>query len=319
MRSALINLLLRALVKPIWRRAPSIDLLRRRAAMVDRRFGGKASGEPCRVEHLSDQVDAQWIGPTANAANGAILYLHGGGFCVHLPAIYGAFCSDLARRTGLPVLLPDYRLAPEHPAPAALDDCEIAYRQLLHTVPAERIVVAGDSAGGNLALALLQRLPHVGLPMPAGAVLLSPATDFTGAGWSMQFNERRDVMFSHEALAIVAGHYLKQLPAADPRVSPLRGDWRGLPPLWFHVSSSEMLLDHSLLAVDRATLQGVAAQAKVWPDLPHVFPLFGGLAEAAQCRADIARFIAALLAPQQALPGATPNRAGPPSALEFQG
>jgi acetyl esterase/lipase len=292
---ALVNLLLRVLVKPIWRRAPSIDLLRRRAAMVDRRLGRATGDEPCLALRLSDELGALWIGPSVGAANSAILYLHGGGFCVHLPAIYRAFCADLARRTQLPVLLPDYRLAPEHPAPAALDDCDRAYRELLHNLPAGRIVVIGDSAGGNLALALLQRCQRVGLPMPALAVLLSPVTDFSGGGWSAHFNEKRDVMFTREALGILAGHYLPRVRADDPEVSPLLGDWHGLPPLRFHVSSAEMLLDHSLRAVERAGLQGVDAEAKVWPELPHVFPLFGGLHEAEQCRADIARFITSWL------------------------
>ncbi len=296
MRRTLLNLLLRALVKPVWRHAPSIELLRRRAAMIDRHFGGVAPSERTHAEQLSDDVSAQWIGPRERQQDGAILYLHGGAFCVHLPATYRAFCADLARRTQVPVLLPDYRLAPEHPAPAALDDCELAYRWLLQDVPAERIVLAGDSAGGNLALALLQRCRPAGLPMPAGAVLLSPMTDFSGEGWSMHFNEKRDVMFTLEALDTVVGHYLPRVLADDPQVSPLRGDWSGLPPLRFHVSSSEMLLDHSLRAVERAQLAGVDAQAAVWLNLPHVFPLFELLREANQCRGDLAAFVAEVLA-----------------------
>jgi monoterpene epsilon-lactone hydrolase len=319
MRTALVNLLLRALVKPVWRRSPSIEQLRTRAVTVDRYFGGTAPGDVSQTVRLTAEVSARWIGPAVNAERGAILYLHGGGFCVHLPATYRAFCADLAQRAGLTVLLPDYRLAPEHPAPAALDDCEVAYRQLLQSVPAGRIAVVGDSAGGNLALALLQRCRRVGLPMPSCAVLLSPATDFSGEGWSMHFNEKRDVMFTHEANGIVAGHYLKHVPADDPQVSPLLGDWRGLPPLRFHVSSSEMLLDHSLRAVERARLQGVDAEATVWLDLPHVFPLFGVLPAAQRCRAEMARFIAARLAPPMSPVGATPDHVGLPIALDYQG
>jgi acetyl esterase/lipase len=302
MSRTLLNLLLRTLVKPVWRDAPPIEMLRRRAALVDRRFGAAASVCPVVTERLSGGVAAQWIGPLDRVRDGAILYLHGGAFCLHLPAIYRAFCADLARRTDVPVLLPDYRLAPEHPAPAALDDCELAYRRLLTQVSAERIVVAGDSAGGNLALALLQRCRPAGLPLPAGAVLLSPLTDFSGEGWSMHFNEKRDVMFTLQALDAVVGHYLPRVLADDPGVSPLHGDWRGLPPLRFHVSSSEMLLDHSLRAVERARLQGVDAQAKVWADLPHVFQLFGGLRETAQCRAEMASFISARLATPMQMP-----------------
>ena len=296
MRRTALNFVLRRLVKPVWRRSPSIEQLRQRAAMVDRYFGPAVQDGAVVNESLSTQVEAQWIGPTERIREGAILYLHGGAFCIHMPAVYRAFCADLARRTGLPVLLPDYRLAPEHPAPAAIEDAELAYRRLLAQVSADRIVVAGDSAGGNLTLALLQRCRPAGLPLPAGALLLSPLTDFTGGGWSMHFNEKRDVMFTQHALAAVVAKYLPQMAPDDPRASPLLGDFAGLPPMRFHVSSSEMLLDHSLRAVDRACLQGVDAQAKVWLDLPHVFPLFHGLHEAAQCRAELASFISARIA-----------------------
>jgi monoterpene epsilon-lactone hydrolase len=292
----LLNLLLRVLVKPIWRRAPPIEQLRQRAALVDRRFSGKTSPPPGVGVRVSETLNAQWVGPAGQRRDGALLYLHGGAFCVHLPATYHALCNDLAARTGLPVLLPDYRLAPEHPAPCALDDCELAYRHLLRETRAERIVLMGDSAGGNLALALLQRCRVVGLPMPAGAVLMSPVTEFVGDGWSMHFNARRDLMFTPEALELVVGHYLPRMPAGDPQVSPLLGDWHGLPPLRFHVSSSEMLLDHSLRAVERARMAGVDAQAKVWLDLPHAFPIFGMLREAADCRAEMAQFVSALMA-----------------------
>jgi len=271
MRRFLLNQLLRRLVKPMWRRAPSIELLRKRAAMIDRHLGATGARRPAQSERLSEQAFGLWLGRRERASQGAILYLHGGAFCVHLPSLYREFCFDLSQRTGLPVLLPDYRLAPEHPAPAALDDCEQAMRHLLREVPAHRIVLAGDSAGGNLALALLQRCKRIGLPMPAGAVLLSPVTDLSGEGWSIQFNEARDVMFTSHALGVVVDHYLPRVLADDPEVSPLHGNWRGMPPLRFHVSSSEMLLDHSLRAAERAGLQGVDAQAKVWLDLPHVF------------------------------------------------
>ena len=258
-----------------------------------------------------------------------MLFLHGGGFCVHLPGLNREFCCDLARRTGVPVLLPDYRLAPEHPAPAALDDCELAYRHLLREVPARRVVLAGDSAGGNLALALLHRCKRVGLPLPGGAVLLSPMTDFSGGGWSIRFNEPRDVMFSAHAAEVIASQYLQQQVAHESEISPLFGDWSGMPPLRFHVSSAEMLLDHSLRSVERARLQGVDAQAKVWLELPHVFALFGFLREAEACRDEIATFVSALLAapdlidsqsmtePEPALNESRPSMKAPSNALSL--
>ncbi len=292
----LLNLLLRWLVKPIWRRKPTIESLRKRTAMMDGWFGRAGMRAPAIEEPLSDETSALWMGPRERAASGVILYLHGGAFCLHLPGLYRDFCNDLSRRTGLPVLLPDYRLAPAHPAPASLDDCELAYHRLLRDVAPQRIVLAGDSAGGNLSLALLQRCKRVGLPLPGGAVLMSPVTEFRGDGWSMQFNEKRDVMFTHDALGIVVGHYLPHMSVDHPEVSPLFGDWRELPPLRFHVSSTEMLLDHSLRAVERARLQGVDATATVWLDVPHAFPMFGMLRESEQCRGEIAAFIAERIA-----------------------
>lgn len=287
----LLNLLLRWLVKPIWRRSPSVESVRKHAARMDGWFGRAGMRASALEERLSDDTSALWLGPRERVADGAILYLHGGAFCMYLPGLYREFCADLSRRTGLPVLLPDYRLAPEHPAPACLDDCELAYRRLLREVPPQCIVLAGDSAGGNLSLALMQRCKRVGLPQPGGAVVMSPVTEFCGDGWSMHFNERRDVMFTMDALEIVVGFYLPKMRVDDPEVSPLYGDWRGLPPLRFHVSSAEMLLDHSLRAVERARLLGVDASARVWHDVPHAFPMFGMLRESEQCRAEMAAFI----------------------------
>ena len=298
MRRQLLNVLLRSLVKPIWRQSPSIERMRERAARVDHLLSRSVPQEAVTSEGLDGGPALTWAGRRERVAEGAVLYLHGGAFCVHLPLLYRDFCIDMARRTGLPVLLPDYRLAPEHPAPAALDDCEAAYRHLLGQTHAHRIVLVGDSAGGNLALALMQRCKRVKLPLPAGAVLISPVTDFSGGGWSMHFNARRDVMFTPDAQAWVVGHYLPRMLADDPEVSPLFGDWKGLPPLRFHASSAEMLLDHSLRAVERAQMEGVDAQATVWLDLPHVFALFGLLAEAGRCRAAMARFITERLAIQ---------------------
>lgn len=291
MARILLNVLLRWLVKPIWRRKLSIESLRKQAARMDGWFGSAGMRVPAVTERLSNETNALWLGPRERSADGVILFLHGGAFCMYTPGLYREICADLSRRTGLPVLLPDYRLAPEHPAPASLDDCELAYRRLLREVSPQRIVLAGDSAGGNLSLALLHRCKRVGLPQPGGAVVMSPITEFKGDGWSMHFNAQRDVMFTLDALAVVVGYYLPTMREDDPEVSPLYGDWSGLPALMFHVSSAEMLLDHSMRAVERARLQGVDANAKVWLDLPHAFPMFGMLTETEQCRAEMAAFI----------------------------
>ena len=192
--------------------------------------------------------------------------------------------------TGLRVLVPDYRLAPEHPFPVGLDDCFAVYRWLIDEgFASQRLAIAGDSAGGNLALGVLMRSRDHGLPLPACAALMSPITDFTGSGRSVQLNEASDVLFGRSALHLVQSAYLGGAAADDPAVSPLFGDWAGLPPLLFHTSDSEMLLDDSLRAVERARACGVHAEAKVWPDLPHVFQLIDLLPEARESLAEIGK------------------------------
>jgi coniferyl-aldehyde dehydrogenase len=161
-----------------------------------------------------------------------------------------------------------------------------------------RLAIAGDSAGGNLALAVLMRARDQGLPLPACAALMSPATDLTGGGRSVQVNEASDVLFSRPALGLVQQAYLGDTAADDPGASPLFGHWAGLPPLLFHASSSEMLLDDSLRAAERAKACGGQAEVKVWTDVPHVFQLIAMLPEARESLAAISTFIADRMASQ---------------------
>ncbi|NRF72384.1 alpha/beta hydrolase [Aquincola sp. S2] len=301
-RKLLLRLLLRALLKPLWRRLAGpegIRRLRAHAARADRWVGG---GRDAAVQSVQlEGVAGCWIGDAAAAQHGVLLYLHGGGFCVHMPATYRALGAALQQRTGLRVLLPDYRLAPEHPYPAGLDDVERVYTALLANAvadgPAEgldprRCCIAGDSAGGALALALLQRLRDRGLPLPACAVLLSPVTDLCGGSPSWQRNERSDWMFTLAAQPLLCEAYAPGRDLADPGLSPLLGHWHGLPPLAFHVSSSEMLLDDSVRAVERARAAGVAAELRIWPDLPHVFQVALSLRDAQRSLDEIGHFIA---------------------------
>ena len=288
-----IDGVLRVAVKRLWRSGPAIADLRDKAARADgwlARVGGVVAATPIDVAG----VPAEWVGAEATAARGVLLYLHGGAFCLHLPNGYRQLVHRLAQQTGMRVLLPDYRLAPEHPLPAGLDDCCAAYRWLIDQgFPAARIAIAGDSAGGNLTLAVLMRARDQGLPMPACAVLMSPVTDFTGGSPSIESNEDSDVLFTRHALGLVQGHYLAGTPADDPAASPLFGQWAGLPPMLFHVSGSEMLRDDSLRAVECAHAAGVEAQVKVWPDMPHVFQLIGLLPETRQSLDEIGSFISA--------------------------
>ena len=289
-RARLINFLLRRFVKRMWRPSIGIDAIRAHTARTDRRLARRAVD--CAVEPVSIAgVPAAWYGaPELAAERGTLLYLHGGAWCVHLPALYATFAARLSAATGLRVLLVDYRLAPEHPFPAGVDDCLAVYRALVEVGSTPR-VIAGDSAGGNLTLITLMQARDAELPLPSCAVLLSPATDLTLSSPSMRYNVQADPMFGDGLKDLVAPLYCPTADRRDPLLSPLFGQWAGLPPLYFLAGSSEILLDDSVRAHDRAQQAGISSQIDVWPELPHVFPLFAMLPEAKQALACIARFI----------------------------
>ena len=290
-RARMINTLLRLTVKPRWRPGLAIDELRRHTAKTDARLARRPVD--CATESIViGDVPATWFGaPELAGRNGTLLYLHGGAWCVHLPALYSAFAATLSAAIGMRVLLVDYRLAPEHPFPAAIDDCLAVYRALAEGPTGRPRVVAGDSAGGNLTLVTLMRVRDARLPPPDCAVLLSPATDIALGSPSMRYNAKADPMFSAGAIDLLPDMYCPGLERALPLISPLHGDWTGLPPLYFLAGSTEMLLDDSVRAHDRAQQAGTRSRIDVWPDLPHVFPLFAMLPEARQALADIVAFI----------------------------
>jgi monoterpene epsilon-lactone hydrolase len=303
-RARVINALLRLTVKPRWRPGLSIEEIRRHTARTDRRLARHSGNCPTEQVTIAG-VRATWYGaPELAARKGTLLYLHGGAWCVHLPALYGTFAARLADQTGLRVLLVDYRLAPEHPFPAAVDDCMAVYRALMEGPEPGPRVVAGDSAGGNLALITLMRARAAQLPLPSCAVLLSPATDIALTGPSVRYNALADPMFNPGAGDLLPDLYCPGIERTDPLISPLYGDWSGLPPLFFVAGSTEMLLDDAVRAHDRAQQAGTNSSIDVWPDMPHVFPLFSMLPEAQRALVDIAAFIERH-PPRNALPGPT--------------
>jgi len=316
-RARLTNAFLHVTTKRHWRADTRIESVRARAARIDGRLGersGHDPGEPCVV----GDVPCKWYG-TAEATHGSLLYLHGGAWCLHLPNLYRRFVTRLSSLTGLRVLLPDYRLAPEYPFPAAVDDCFAVYRGLVGSEACRRpFHVAGDSAGGSLTAVTLMRARDDALPLPEAAVLLSPSTDITMSGASHDYNERLDPMFSALATQLLPDLYCPSAERDHPWLSPLFGDWRGLPPLLFHAGSTEMLLDDSVRAHDRARAAGVSARLRVWPGLPHVFQLFGWLPEARLALDDIAAFLrqhraASLCGPVTMAAGETTSPALPDS------
>ncbi len=219
-------------------------------------------------------VPGEWIEPAGGGSGPVLLFLHGGGYFACSPRTHRPLTTAFAR-AGLRVYAPDYRLAPEHPFPAAVDDAVAVYQALLESLgPGGRVGVAGDSAGGGLSASLLVALKERGAALPAAVALFSPWVDLAGDGASMKTNARRDAMFSGDGMAEVAGLYLNGVDARDPRVSAVFADWAGMPPLLIHVGTWEVLLDDSVRLAERARAAGVDVTWRAWPVVPHAFQLF---------------------------------------------
>jgi epsilon-lactone hydrolase len=207
----------------------------------------------------------------------ALLYIHGGGFVAGVPANHRPLTWRLAEKLGVPVFAIDYRLAPEHPFPAALEDCVAAYRALLESgLSPSAIVIAGDSAGGNLTLATALKLKALDLPQPAALVCLSPATDWDETP-SRLTNVRADALFVPAMFATVPAAYCPGCDTSDPLISPLRGDLAGLPPTLIQCSGAEMLRDDGVFMAEKLNAAGVAATLEVWPGVFHVWHLMADI------------------------------------------
>ncbi|KQV30178.1 alpha/beta hydrolase [Massilia sp. Root335] len=287
----IVNSGLRRGLKPLWNDIPSVGRMRATYLRIDRL--GTLGRRPVRV-HAAEVggVGVEWIGRPDAARDGVILYLHGGGFAVRPALADRRYCAGLARRTGCPVVLVPYRLAPEFPFPAGLEDCCAAYAGLLAAgIPAHKIVVIGHSAGANLALVLLMRARDNGWPQPAAGILLSAPTDLTAGSPSASANAARDSMQGPNIWPWVRMTYLGAVDPAHPEVSPLFGDWAGLAPLHFHVSDTEIILDDSGRAAERARQAGNRVTLSIWHDVPHSFYYMNALREAWRCRAEVVAFV----------------------------
>jgi cation diffusion facilitator CzcD-associated flavoprotein CzcO/acetyl esterase/lipase len=240
-------------------------------------------------------VPGEWVeGAAGEAGCDTLLYLHGGGFVGCSPRTHRPLSAAFAR-AGFRVFVPDYRLAPEHPFPAAHDDALAAFRALRAELrvrgPGGRLVVAGDSAGGHLALTLMLALKGAGEPLPDAAALFSPATDLTGGSASITLNARRDAMFDGPSLGNLARAYLQGADPAQPLASPLLGELAGLPPLLVHVGADEALRDDGLRLAALAHAAGVTVELKVWPVVPHVWQLMRWLPQARRSVGAAAAFL----------------------------
>lgn len=206
------------------------------------------------------------------AADATLLYLHGGGYCIGSPRSHRHLAAAIARAAKVSAVVPEYRLAPEFAFPAAVDDALAAYRALLDSgVPARRIAIAGDSAGGGLTIACMLAARDAGLPLPGAAVCLSPWVDLACVGASHETLAAVDPLVNRSDLARFRADYLGDRDPRSPLCSPLYADLRGLPPLLIQVGDAEVLLDDARSLAARAQAAGVAVKLDIWPRMIHVW------------------------------------------------
>jgi len=263
---------LRAVIAAFEQASPVLDktAVELRALMAP---GEGATPPPLGTEIVAvraGDAPAEWVSAPGAGVAGAMLYLHGGGYCIGSLATHRHLVGHLSLAAGLRCLALDYRLAPEHPFPAALDDALAAYRWLLAAGVAPRsLVVAGDSAGGGLALAMLVALRDGGTPLPAAAVCLSPWVDLGLDAETLATNAGIDPLVTRAGLAQMARDYLAGADPRTPLASPLYADLGGLPPLLVHVGGREVLLDDARRLAVRARAAGVAVTLEIWPNAVH--------------------------------------------------
>jgi monoterpene epsilon-lactone hydrolase len=252
---------------------------------------------PAPPELIVEQVNAGgvsclWARMPGTPAERTILYLHGGAYVVGSAIGYLGFAAALSRAADARVLLVDYRLAPENPHPAALEDAITAYRWLLTSTPAALTVVAGESSGGGLAVALLAALRDAGDEVPAAVVSISPWVDMTLSGASLDERAHLDPFTSRAGLEMNAGAYLQGQDPSTPSASPLFADLAGLPPTLILIGTNDALLDDSLRLADCARDHGVAVTMSVVDGMYHMWPImFSFLPEAHQAVEDIGEFV----------------------------
>jgi acetyl esterase/lipase len=271
---------------------PDIAILRRRMAALEYITPGPPRGT--QVTRLSaGGVKAVRIATERSRSDRHILFLHGGGYVFGSPSHYRDFTWRIATVASAQVLCLSYRLAPEHPFPAALEDTVSAYRWLIGegALPG-RIAVMGDSAGGGLTFSALLRLRDQGAPLPAAAVAMSPWTDLALTGDSLRVNAGRDPSLVPERAQSFARHYVGRADPRDPHLSPLYGKLHRLPPSLIHVGSDEILRDDSVRMAEKLRASGCSVELEIWPRMPHAWHLYARvLPEARLAIARIGEFL----------------------------
>ena len=239
-------------------------------------------------------IEVDWLRPKGARGDKILLYLHGGAYILGSRRTHRQLASHMAREAGITAVLPEYRLAPEHPFPAGIEDAVAVYRALLESGYSPKdIVISGDSAGGGLTMATLLALRHAGDPLPAAAVLLSPFLDVTGSGESATTKADIDPWFNPEDLPVIARYYCPdESEWRNPLVSPVFANVAGLPPMLIQVGDDEILLSDSTRLAASLEEAGVDVELEVWPEMWHVFQFFvGKMPESRQAIIKIAEYI----------------------------
>lgn len=253
--------------------------------------------QPMRDVHMepirAGGVSAEWFSQATSDPDRVVLYFHGGGYSTGSINSHRDFLARLCIASGMRVLAADYRLAPEHPFPAQLEDSHQVYRWLIEQegIRPDHIVMGGESAGAGLTLATLVSLREEGLPLPAGGVLISGWFDLNSRSTSMQFNRHYDFV-TRIGIRAMAKRYAPVHELANPLVSPVHAEMKGLPPLLIQVGAAETLLDDSLRVAETARKEGVEVKLEVWPDMIHAWHVFAPmLAEGRQAIERIGEFV----------------------------
>ncbi len=273
-RLSIINSLLRNIERRALARIKEPARIRRRMDLQTKLFFRSKRGTPITREALAHgrtSVSALKLG---SGDQGALLYLHGGAYIFGSASTHRRLAVKLAEDNGLTAYSVDYRLAPEHPFPAAIDDCLTAYQALLGR-GIGNITIAGDSAGGGLALALLHAILAKGLPAPRAVVAFSPLADQTMQSQSVKDNADSEAMLPAERMEEVRDMYITE-DFENPLASPLFGDFKGAPPVFLSVGTKEILRDDTLAMAAKLRAQGVAVTVEILENAPHVWPFFHG-------------------------------------------
>ena len=256
---------------------PTIEGIR---AAMDRLGDRFLPAHDIAIESVSaNGVPAEWVRAPHASEQMTVLFTHGGGYCIGSPRTHRDLVGRLSRASGARFLSIDYRLAPEHPFPAAVEDAVKAFQWLIEQgIAPSRIALCGDSAGGGLALALIVALRERGIPLPATVACISPLTDLAYTGKTLLTNAALDPISRRDTSAALAHRYLGGQDASrNPLASPLYADFQGFPPIQILVGSHEILLDNSTRLAELASAAGVQVEIEVWEGMVHIWPFFAAI------------------------------------------